>query len=104
MNDRLDQIISLVPPYVDVGIRTTLTGADGGELLGEFNAITRNIAETRKLTFYDMDLDIYSTVNFNYTEEAYTHRDWIHPDPAYSMPAAHKMIGIRYTHTHTHTY
>lgn len=98
VNNRLDEILSYVPSSVDVGLRTALTGKEGGgEMLAAFNYKTRNIAESRRMTMYDLDLDIYSTAHFNYSDEKYTHRDWIHHHFMYSYPATQKMLGRRYS-------
>jgi len=93
--DRLSEIAAIVPSTIDIGLHTALTGAESGELLAEFNAILRGIAEQRAMTFYDFDLDVYSSAHFNWSNEAYTHKDWIHHHPAYSYPAAQKLLGRR---------
>lgn len=94
---RLDDIKAIVPDAVDIGLHTALTGKESGELLAEFNSVLREIAEERMMTFYDFDLDVYSSAHFNWTDEEYTHRDWIHHHQAYSYPAAQKLLGRRYS-------
>lgn len=93
---RLDDIKAIVPDAVDIGLHTALTGKESGELLAEFNSVLREIAEERMMTFYDFDLDVYSSAHFNWTDEEYTHRDWIHHHQAYSYPAAQKLLGRRF--------
>jgi len=79
MNLRLDEIVAMVGPAVDVGLRTAVWVPSDGEITREFNEIVRSIAEQRNMTFYDMDKDVWSTVNFESIRSDFLLRDWMHP-------------------------
>jgi len=107
LNDRVSQILDIVAQWrqvepnisdIDVGLRTGAWGEMDGELFHDFNTITRQISLERNLTMFDLDNDLWSSVDFNRSMQ-FTHlfRDRLHPNPLFTGPAAEKMLGRRYS-------
>lgn len=95
--ERLREIRAIVGDSVDVGLRTAAWARKGGDLLKGLNDAVRTIAAEDKLTLYDLDADVWSTVGFNYTQESFVFRDWLHPRMYYLAGAVEKILGRRYT-------
>jgi len=62
-------------------MRTAVWEKAAGHLLKEFNNVIRKIASTKNLTLFDYDKEVWGTVGFDYSEEPFIFRDWIHPKP-----------------------
>jgi hypothetical protein len=112
INERLNQIMDLAKQLsngtkqTSVGLRTAVFNPGGHEeskdppgtdLLHTFNTIIRETAERRNLTLYDLDTDVWSVVDWNYSREKDILRDAIHPIPEYCSSAAEKMLSRRYS-------
>lgn len=95
--DRISEISQIVPDSVDVGIRTAPRSAFHTNLINGYNNAMREIASERNISLYDYDLDIWSSVNFNFKLESHLFRDTIHPKFPYSATAADKMLGRQYS-------
>ena len=51
----------------------------------------------RKLLLFDYHKIVWGTVDYNYSYESIIFRDFMHPKPVYSILAAEKLLGRRYT-------
>lgn len=49
---------------IDFGLRTAVTNEGGKEFLESFNTILRQMARDLNLTLYDMENDLWATINF----------------------------------------
>lgn len=109
LNHRLDEVIqtsrTICAQYnrseetTAIGLRTAVWNVVGGPLLHAMNAIIRKTARQRGLTLYDLDSDVWGSVNWDYSLEKNTIlRDWIHPVEFYTASAAEKLLGHRFTH------
>jgi hypothetical protein len=96
-NSRLDEILLLVGPTVDVGLRTAPRSIFRRDLVEHFNRVLREIASKRGMTIYDYDVDLWTSVNNNLTMESHLFRDWVHPKRPYSERAADKMLGRHFS-------
>ena len=96
---RVNQIKGLFAPSVTVGLRTCPWTPYGGDLLREYNNIVRNITATEKLLLYDYHKDVWGAVGYNFSAEnvANMFRDSHHPVERFSLYAAEKLLGYRYT-------
>jgi hypothetical protein len=99
---RLDQLRELLgnrTQTVDIGLRTAAWTQQGGHLLSEINKITRDIVAKQDLTFFDMDHDVWSIVNFetsDFHERALFAEDF-DPKPILAASVAAKLLGLRYS-------
>ena len=46
---------------------------------------------------FDYDRVVWATVDYNYSNERYIFRDFVHPKPLYSILATEKLLGWRYS-------
>lgn len=109
MNARLDEVHIAIQSQlrklnrplnsVNVGVRTAVWNEAGGRLLHAFNSVTRRIAKQRNLTLFDIDNDVWGTVDWDYSKEKVTPilRDFIHPTPSLMMTLAQKLLGDLYS-------
>lgn len=84
---------------VNIGVRTAVWNEAGGRLLHAFNAVTRRLAKQRNITLFDIDNDVWGTVDWDYAVEKTKPilRDFIHPVPSLMMMLAQKLLGDMYT-------
>ena len=96
---RVNQIKKLFAASVTVGLRTCPWTPYGGDLLKEFNEIVRNITISEKLLLYDYHKDVWGPVSYNYSAEnlAAMFRDSHHPVERFSLYAAEKLLGYRFS-------
>ena len=94
---RVDEILAIVGNKSDVGLRTAAWSIRGGSGIREYNVAIREIALQKKLTFYDFDHDIWSSVNHDFTKEWHLFRDEIHPVSPFPERAGEKLLGYRFT-------
>lgn len=94
---RIDEIVHLAGGSVDVGVRTGPRSLSHFDLVHTLNEVLREIAFERNVTLYDYDLDVWSSVNFDFKMETTLFRDWIHPRYPYSAVAADKMLGRQFS-------
>lgn len=101
---RLEQVKSLVGNNTRLGLRTTIwnRAAGKGQLLILYNQMLRNLAEELGIPLYDMDLDLWSTVDYNYhvvsedQDYLYLFQDYAHPRHFYTALLAEKYFCFRY--------
>lgn len=98
---RVDEIMHLVGDSVDVGLRTGPRSLYHFDLVHVLNEVIREIAMERNLTLYDYDLDVWSSVDFDFKMETHLFRDWIHPRYPYTAVAADKMLGRQFSNAMT---
>ena len=94
---RIADILLLIDKKTDFGLRTAVWNRSGGELLTEFNRVTRTVAAEENLTLYDFDRDAWSTVHYDYSQHRNIFRDFIHPLYMYTSRAGEKMLGRQYS-------
>ena len=94
---------------VDIGLRTAAWSVKGGSIIRLYNDIVRKVAMDNNITMYDLDDDIWSSVNYNTSLERHLFRDATHPKPLYCGRAIEILLGRRYSaavffrHTHKTT-
>lgn len=107
-NARIDEIISLVQyhnsvsnndDYVltNIGLRTTPYYSDGGDLVRSMNDIVRKISSYRNLSLYDLDIDVWSKGNFNYSHHDFLFKDLQHPKGIIIHQNINKMMGRQFS-------
>lgn len=94
---RIEQIQQMVGKTVDVGLRTAAYSAASNRLTPVFNKVIRDIATSKKLTLYDLDHDVWSTVDFDYSLESTVFQDYVHPKPAYLKSIGDKVLGYQFS-------
>lgn len=83
---------------VNIGLRTAVYNKNVGSLGGDFNNVVRQLSREFNITLFDLDRDVWSTYNFNYSsKEHLVLRDVIHPLPYFTSMAGMKLLGHRYT-------
>jgi hypothetical protein len=98
-NLRIEEIQHMVGKGVDVGLRTAAYSAASAKLTTIFNKVIRQIANEKNLTLYDLDHDVWSTVDFDYSLESTLFRDYVHPKPAYLNSIGEKLLGHQFTNS-----
>lgn len=98
-NLRIEEIRQMVGKTVDVGLRTAAYSVASGKLTTLFNKIIREIAEAKNLTLYDLDHDVWSTVDFDYSLESTIFQDYVHPKPAYLNSIGEKLLGYQFSNS-----
>jgi hypothetical protein len=96
-NLRIEEIQQMVGKRVDVGLRTAAYSAASAKLTTVFNKVIRQIAIEKNLTLYDLDHDVWSTVDFDYSLESTLFQDYVHPKPAYLNSIGEKLLGYQFT-------
>jgi hypothetical protein len=107
---RLDQITelsrNLSTKLVDIALRTaifdpfvnkSLVSIRTGTLVHAMNRIIYEIAVQRNLTYYDLDNEIWSIANWNYSRAKEVLRDQIHPNNPCAVLAGEKILMRRYS-------
>lgn len=99
---RLDEIVTLIGDKVQLGLRTTAwspgylhTGV--GAMFREYNEMLRRLSISRNLTLYDYDSDMWSSVNYNYSQHDALFLDNIHPKHEISLLVGEKLVGQRFS-------
>lgn len=80
-----------------MGLRTAVWSKANGLLLHAFNDIARRIAAEVGILLYDYDTDLWSSVDFDVSQEKKILRDAIHPQQLHTRLAAEKMLRNVYT-------
>lgn len=87
---------------VDIGLRTSTWRIGRGILTVPFNEVVRRIAGYRRLTLFDLDSDVWSSVDYHRTNDNCANfglfRDDVgHPITIYSYPSVEKLLGNMYS-------
>lgn len=82
---------------IDIGLRTAAWFRDGGELLHAMNDVIRKIAIEDSLTLYDLDHDLWTAGNYDYSSHKTLFRDSHHPTAEVLVKAAKALANERET-------
>lgn len=109
LNDRITDVQSNVErnlrklnyplSAVNIGTRTAVYSEVRGPLLHAMNEVSRKVAFNRNITLFDIDNEIWGSVNWEYSLEKTRPilRDFIHPIPMYLKAAGEMLLGRFYT-------
>lgn len=75
-----------------IGLRTAVWNVANGILVAAFNNVIRAVASQLKLTLYDYDVDLWSSLAHDRSKEKLLLRDFVHPSQHYTALAAEKML------------
>lgn len=103
-NARVDQIIDATTltsggevGVTNIALRTSPWLPWGGPMMRAMNDVIRNIAAERKLELFDLDMHIWSKVNFDANFESHLFADNIHPRGHLQSHYAEIMLERRYS-------
>lgn len=101
VNNRLDEIMSLVPG-AELGLHTTvwfkpIGGPKAVDVIARFNDMIREISRIRELFLYDFDADVWSQSQFDRSFQHIHFRDKQHPNHIHSLALAEILLGKRFS-------
>jgi hypothetical protein len=108
LNDRITDIQAylatklaqrnLTTDRINVGLRTVVFDGEGGPLIHAFNDVIRKVAWYRNVTLFDIDSDLWGSVDWNFAlEKKDILRDNMHPKPHLTAMIGDKVLGLTYT-------
>ena len=99
MRARIIQALDLIAisSKTRLSLRTGVWRSEEQHLMPAMNAVLRKLAQEMQVDLFDLDMDTWSTVDYNYKEEPSVLRDNVHPRTPFILYGAWKALRLQYS-------